>query len=320
MTWHPNSGVDIARARASMIHRARQYFDDHDVLEVLTPALSQTAVTDPNIDSIAALLNDKTLYLHTSPEYMMKRLIAAGFPDIYQVCRVFRDAESGRRHQPEFTMIEWYRLGFDLDSIIEDAICLITALVDSRSLERPKIVTYSDVYKETLSIDPLSASIATLIDIADADESLRQSVRDDRDAWLDLVFATQISPGFDENRLTVVFHYPGSQASLARICPQDAAVADRFEVYLGAVELANGFVELTDADQQLARFEEDRDVRSADGKRDVAIDYKLIEALRAGMPECAGVALGLDRLLMIAEGLSDIADVMTFTPGGHRAG
>ncbi|MDH3440150.1 MAG: EF-P lysine aminoacylase EpmA [Gammaproteobacteria bacterium] len=320
MTWQPNSGVDTARARASMIRRARRYFDDHDVLEVSTPALSQTPVTDPNIDAIAALLHDKKIYLHTSPEYMMKRLIAAGFPDIYQVCRVFRNAESGRRHQPEFTMIEWYRLGFDLDSIIEDAICLITTLADSRTLERPKVLSYSDVYKETLSIDPLSTSIATLIDIADADMSLQQSVGDDRDAWLDLVFATRISPCFDDDRLTVVFHYPGSQASLARICPQDATVADRFEIYLGAVELANGFVELTDADEQLSRFERDRDVRSAVGKRDVAIDYELIEALRAGMPECAGVALGLDRLLMIAEGLSDISDVMTFTPGGRRAG
>jgi len=319
MNWQPNSGVDIARARASMTRRARRYFDDHDVLEVFTPALSGTTVTDPNIDSIAALLNDGTAYLHTSPEYRMKRLIAAGFPDIYQVCRVFRDAESGHRHQPEFTMIEWYRLGFDLDGIIDDALDLITKLIDSRTFERPKKISYCDVFNEKFAIDPLSTSIDALIDIAGADEALQQSIGDDRDAWLDFAFATCVSPHFDDDRLTVVYHYPASQASLARLCPTDAAVADRFEIYLGEIELANGFVELIDADEQLRRFENDRERRSANGKPDVAIDYGLVGALRTGMPECAGVALGLDRLLMIAEGLDDITDVMTFTPGGQRA-
>ena len=318
MTWRPNSGVDIARARATTIRRARRYFDERDVLEVFTPALSRTTVTDPNIDSIAVLLNDKTFYLHTSPEYRMKRLIAAGFPDIYQVCRVFRNAESGRRHQAEFTMLEWYRLGFDLDSIIEDAVRLITSLVDAQTLERPNIVSYSDAFSEKLSIDPLSTSIAALIDVTEADEALQQSIGDDRDAWLDFAFATCVSPHFCDDPLTVIYHYPASQASLAKLCSQDAGVAERFEIYFGAVELANGFVELTDADEQLARFENERERRSADGKQDVAIDYGLIEALRAGMPECAGVALGLDRLLMIAAGLQDIADVVTFTPGGRR--
>ncbi|MBT8100520.1 MAG: EF-P lysine aminoacylase GenX [Gammaproteobacteria bacterium] len=318
MTWRPNAGVEIARARASMIRRARRYFDDQDVLEVFTPALSRNTVTDPNIDSVVASVNNSRYYLHTSPEYRMKQLLAAGFPDIYQVCRVFRNAESGRWHQQEFTMIEWYRRGYDLDSIAADAMRLITGLLDSRPLEPPKKISYSDAFKKKYSIDPLTAPIAELVDIAVADDALQQSIGDNRDAWLDLVFADRISPHFEDDRLTVIYHYPASQAALARRCPQDPEFADRFEIYLGAIELANGFVELTDADEQLTRFEKDRMQRVTDGKPEIAIDPGLIDALRAGLPECAGVALGLDRLLMIAEGLNDITEVMTFTPGGSR--
>lgn len=320
MTWQPNCGVATARARAIMLRRARNYFEAREVLEVWTPSLTNCGSTDPNIDSIQALLDDKACYLHTSPEFLMKRLLAAGYPDIYQVCRVFRGAESGPGHQPEFTLIEWYRRGFNLNAIIEDTVTLITTLLESLSLASPRLISYSDVFSHSMSVDPHTIAANALADILHADPHLRNSLGEDRDAWLDLAMATVVSPDFADDRLTAVYHYPASQASLARICPQDAAVADRFEVYLGPVELANGFVELTNPEEQLARFERDREIRATLGKQDVAIDYDFIDALRNGLPECAGVAVGLDRVLMIAEGRNNIGDVATFSPGGQRAG
>ena len=317
MSWMPTSGVEMALARASIVDKARQYFASQNVLEVFTPALSSTGVTDPNIDSVPAILGDRTVYLHTSPEFMMKRLIAAGFRDIYQVCRVFRDGESGPLHQPEFTMIEWYRLDFSLIDIIADCIDLVTEMLGADGARQPRIVSYSDIFAETLSIDPMTASPDRLADLLDADAQLRASIGKDRDAWLNLAMATLVAPHFADNGLTAIFHYPASQASLARLCPEEPTVAERFELYLGSVELANGFVELTDPNVQLQRFETERQLRAARGKPVVAIDDHLINALRFGLPPCAGVALGLDRLLMIAEGQDDIANVMTFLPGNQ---
>lgn len=318
MSWMPTSGVEIALARASTIDKARHYFASQNVLEVFTPALSSTGVTDPNIDSVRAMLGDQAVYLHTSPEFMMKRLIAAGFQDIYQVCRVFRDGESGPMHQPEFTLIEWYRLDFGLNDIIADCIDLVTEMLGTHGARQLRIVSYTDIFAETLSIDPLTASSDRLAELLNADAQLRASIGEDRDAWLNLAMATLVAPRFADNGLTVISHYPASQASLARLCPEDPTVAERFELYLGSIELANGFVELTDPDVQLQRFEKERQLRAASGKPVVAIDDDLIDALRSGLPPCAGVALGLDRLLMIAEGRNDIADVMTFLPGGRR--
>ncbi len=314
MTWQPNSGPGMARARAALLQRTRRYFEDRQVLEVTTPTLVSHAVTDPSIAALSVATDGGTARLHTSPEYCMKRLLAAGYPDIYQVCPVYRGGEQGRHHLAEFTMLEWYRRGFRLDAIIDDAVCLTGLLLEDRRLAEPLIIDYVEAMEAALSLNALAASAATLADALGADDSLRQTVGDDRDAWLDLAMATRVAAGFADDRLTVIRHYPASQASLARLCPADPDVADRFEIYLGAIELANGFVELTDADEQLRRFEADRDKREADGKPDVAIDMALIDALRAGLPDCAGVALGLDRALMIAEGRDSVDEVTTFTP------
>lgn len=318
MNWRPNSGPETARVRAALLQRTRSYFADRQVLEVTTPGLVSHSVTDPSISALSVTTGAGTARLHTSPEYCMKRLLAAGYPDIYQVCPVYRGGEQGRHHLAEFTMIEWYRLGFQLDEIIDDAVCLTGLLLDDLQLAEPLIINYSEAIEAALSLDAQTATAATLADALAADDPLRDAVGDDRDAWLDLAMATRVTTGFDANRLTVIRHYPASQASLARHCPTDPCVADRFEIYLGAIELANGFVELTDADEQLRRFEADRDKRKADGKQDIAIDMALIDALRAGLPDCAGVALGLDRALMIAEGREFIDEVTTFTPGGSR--
>jgi len=298
-----------------MLQRVRRHFADRDVLEVNTPILVSNAVTDPAIESMRASASAGSAWLHTSPEYAMKRMLAAGFPDIYQVCPVFRDGERGRLHLPEFTMIEWYRLGFGLGEIIDDCLSLAHTMLATVAIGEPAVIDYADAVNAALSLDMMAASPAELADALDVDDRLRQSLGDDRDALLDLAVATRVAPAFGSDRLTVLRHYPASQASLARRCPSNPVVADRFEVYLGEIELANGFVELTDADEQLRRFEADNARRVANRQQAVAIDTSLIDALRAGLPQCAGVALGLDRVLMIAQGRDSIDDVTPFTPG-----
>jgi lysyl-tRNA synthetase class 2 len=315
MSWKPIADVATARARAHMLDRARNYFRSQDVLEVCTPALQRSAPTDPNIASFEVILGSQPSFLHTSPEYCMKRLLAAGYPDIFQICTVFRDNESGRLHLPEFTMIEWYRIGFGLQQIMSDAVALTSKLISNLTLREPGFISYRQVFRDSMDIDPLTASAESIANALNADAGLRQSVGDDIDAWLDLAMATRIAETFPDDRLTVVFHYPASQAALARLCPRDAGVADRFEIFIGAIEIANGFVELNDSEEQLERFESDNQRRGNAGLPVHEIDANLIGALRDGMPASAGVALGLDRVLLIDEALDDIRNVMTFMPG-----
>ena len=241
--WRPSSDAAAARRRAGMLGRARRYFAGEDVLEVSTPALGLYAASDPNVDSLTACSSSGARYfLHTSPESCMKPLLAAGYPDIYSIGPVFRDGELGRRHVPEFTMIEWYRLGFGLHAIIDDTVCLIAACLEEPALEKTARRTdYAAAFREFGDIDPFVATNAELAAAATADERLRREIGHERDAWLDLVMASRVARRFPADRLTVVRHYPASQAALARLCPGDASVADRFEVFLGPVELANGF-------------------------------------------------------------------------------
>lgn len=244
----------------------------------------------------------------------MKRLLAAGYPDIFSICRVFRDGECGRRHQPEFTMIEWYRLGFGLREIVADTVAVVQAALPDRSgAADPVTIDYRDCFLQLLDVDPLTADIDELARVANADTDLRQSIGTHRDDWLDLILATHIAPTFSTDRLTVLRHYPASQAALARLCPKDARVADRFEVFFGAVELANGYVELTDATEQLRRMQDDNAARRKRNRKVRPHDTSLLAALEAGLPDCAGVALGLERLQMIHDNTDDIRDVLTFS-------
>lgn len=314
--WRPVAGVDIARLRASMLDAARNYFASENVLLVDTPALSLSAVSDPNIESVLARLKldpDVDYFLHTSPEYPMKRLLAAGFPDIGQICRVFRDGESGSRHQPEFTMLEWYRRDFDLDSIIGDTERMLERLLGPDCLSsEPQRLSYREAFLHYAGIDPLLAETSRLADSANADADLRAAIGNNRDAWLDLLMVTTIAPAFEPGRLTCIAHYPASQAALARLCPADSALADRFEIFYGDIELANGYVELTDNDEQRRRFELDQATRRQRGQAPRPIDMTLLDALESGLPDCAGVAAGFDRLLMIRAGLHDIRQVQHF--------
>lgn len=314
--WRPASGPDAAASRAALLRRVRAYLDATEVLEVDTPALSPSAVSDVHIESFEIannVIGDRPLYLHTSPEFFMKRLLAAGYPDIYSICRVFRDGEAGRKHQPEFTMIEWYRLGMNLGDIIHDTIQLIDAALDgSISLNTENRLDYAQALKVCCDIDIRAASVDELARVAGADDRLRRAVGDDRDGWLDLLLSTRVIPEFPPDRLTVLQHYPASQGALARLCPDDPNCADRFEVFLGPVELANGYVELTDAAEQAARIVADNQSRERCGQAVRPVDQHLLAALATGLPDCAGVAMGLERLQMIHDKTDDIRDVITF--------
>ena len=300
-----------------MLQRVRRYFEAAGVLEVDTPALSPYAASDTHIESFEipqSLLSSRALYLHTSPEFCMKRLLAAGYPDIFSISRVFRDGESGTRHQPEFSLIEWYRLNAGLGEIISDATRLIhAALANGTAVLEAHCFDYVDCFRQTLDIDPLTVSIDGLANAADADSDLRRSIGENREDWLDLVLATRIAPTFAKDRLTVLRHYPASQAALARLCPSDPALADRFEIFMGDIELANGYVELTDAAEQLRRLRADDADRRRRGRRRRPHDAKLLAAQQSGLPECAGVAVGFERLQMIYDNTDDIRDVISFS-------
>ena len=316
--WAPSCKPTAAASRALLLRRLRDHFAAENILEVDTPALSQFAVSDVQIESleVRSTLSAAPLYLHTSPEFCMKRLLAAGYPDIYSICRVFRDGESGQCHQPEFTMIEWYRHDMTLSEIARDTTDAIHAALGNRiEVAEVQTVEYLDAMTDICGLQPLTASIDELAAAAGADESLRRSVGDARDDWLDLLVATRIAPTFARDRLTVLRHYPAGQAALARLCPLDERVADRFEVFFGELELANGYVELTDANEQARRTQNDQRERAARGHPLRPLDEELIAALQHGLPGCAGVAMGLERLHMIHDDTDDIRDVVTFAFG-----
>jgi len=314
--WRPSGGLSAARHRASMLGSARQFFARHDILEVDTPALSRSAVTDPAIESMAGSLAADpgyAIYLHTSPEFAMKRLLCAGWPDIFQICKVFRDGEIGRRHQPEFTMIEWYRLNVTLPQMMQETADFIAGLLPRESLTAPpQYLSYTDAFIHHAGVDPLRATLAELTGATGADRDLAAALGENRDHWLDLLMSDRVAAGFPRDRLTVLHHYPASQAALARLCPDNAQLADRFEIFLGELELANGYRELTDASQQRQRFLDDQATRRRHRQPVQPLDEALLAAMAHGLPECCGVAVGLDRLLMIALDTGDIRTVQSF--------
>ncbi len=297
-----------------MLQRLRGYFEEQAVLEVDTPALSRTAVSDTQIESLeVGSMLTSPLFLNTSPEFAMKRLLAAGFPDIYSICRVFRDGEAGALHQPEFTMIEWYRHDYDLHQIINDTLRLICAGLDKPDLGNTcHILSYREAFLDATGLDPATASCNELLRAADADDDLRAAIGDERDDILDLLLATRVVPSFRPGSLTVLQHYPASQAALARLCTDDDRLAERFEVFMGSVELANGYVELTDDEQLRQRVRVDQQLRERRGKAIRPLDDALLDAHTHGLPDCAGVAMGLERLHMVYANCSNIRDVITF--------
>jgi lysyl-tRNA synthetase class 2 len=310
--------LETLQVRAGLLAKIRDFFRQAGVLEVETPVCSRFGVPDPAIESFTTRYTGPgaplgaVRYLHTSPEFPMKRLLAAGSGPIYQLCRVFRNGELGRLHNPEFTLLEWYRPGYDHHDLMTEVAALVDALAP-QPLKQERL-SYAEAFQRLLRIDPHSASADSLraCAIEQGIPGAEALSLDRREAWLDLLLSHRIEPHLGVDGMTFLYDYPATQAALARVRPGDLPVAERFELYLAGVELANGFHELTDAHEQRARFLEEKRRREAMGLPEVPIDECLLAALEAGMPPCAGVALGVDRLLMLLTGRSQIRDVIAF--------
>jgi len=317
-SWRPTASLEMIRSRARFLAKIRAYFEQTGVVEVETPVCSFHAATDPAIESFQLTYSGpgfpapQPLYLQTSPEFPMKRLLAAGSGAIYQICKAFRNGESGRQHNPEFTLLEWYRPGFNHHQLMEDVATLVNSV-----LPKPRAVeylSYSEIFMYYLNIDPYHATTSELQQcakqhhIADAERLDLTS----KDGWLDLLLTHCIEARLGQNRLSFVYDYPASQASLAKIGTSSPPLAERFELYLEGMELANGFHELTDADEQRQRFNQDLEQRRIQGQPTVPMDKNLLAAMTAGLPDCAGVALGIDRLLMQITHATHIDEVLSF--------
>jgi lysyl-tRNA synthetase class 2 len=313
--WQPTATLAALRLRAGMLAEVRSFFAARGVLEVETPILSAGAVSDPHIESLSTRIAGRgnPWFLSTSPEFPMKRLLAAGSGDIYQVCKAFRDAEIGRWHNCEFTMIEWYRLGFDDAALMSEVETLAALLLaPHRRLAPAERLTYAAALRRHAGVDIHTDGDAAL-ERAAAAHGIDSPAGLDRDAKLDLLMGMVAGPQLGRDRPCFICDYPASQASLARLKPGLPAVAARFEFYLDGIELANGFHELANATEQRARFAQDLAVRGARGQAQPPMDERLLAALEAGMPDCAGVALGFDRLVAVALGAAGLAEAMAFT-------
>ena len=315
--WTPSASRAALRLRAWLNRLVREFFHVRNVLEVETPVMSRAGNTDPNIASFQLQFSGRTdgaprtRWLRTSPEFALKRLLAAGIGDCYELGRVFRDGEAGVRHNPEFTLLEWYRVGWDHHRLAQETVQLVQqALALCGRTAEVNECTYAELYRQALGVDAF----------ADSEQRLQQAMGEvhidpdglSRDDWLDLLMTHRIQPAFPADRITVVHDFPASQCALARIRHDVHPVAERFELYLGPLELANGYHELVDADEQTRRFHHDLQRRMARDLPQPPVDDRFLQALQAGLPACAGVALGVDRLLMAMLGTDRIADVLAF--------
>ncbi|EWH10062.1 poxB regulator PoxA [Catenovulum agarivorans DS-2] len=314
--WQPSANIATLKQRARIISQIRQFFANRNVLEVETPSLSQHGVTDLHLDNLtthyggAGFAQGVDLYLQTSPEFAMKRLLAAGSGCIFQLAKAFRDDEFGRQHNPEFTMLEWYRVGFSRVDLMNEVAELVKLVLN---VPHCKAYTYQQLFIEYLQLDPLACNVKQLTDkLQQLQRTDIVEIADDKTSLLQIMFAEFIEPKMAQDAPCFVYHFPAEQASLARLNQQDQRVAERFELYYRGIELANGFDELTNANEQLERFEQDNQLRMQYGKCAKSIDMRLIAALNAGLPQCSGVALGVDRLIMLALGATGIEEVIAF--------
>jgi elongation factor P--(R)-beta-lysine ligase len=314
--WRPSATLATLKARAALLAQARRFFAARSVLEVDTPALINYPVTDVHIHSAMVQLpgaSRRNFFLHTSPEFAMKRLLAAGSGDIYQICHVYRGEEGGRLHNAEFTLIEWYRVGWSMSELISEVEIFAGELLAAAAGGLPERIDYQHAVEAAVGLNPLTATVPELAACAvERGLESRFATGLGRDELLDWLMGVCIGPQLGQRGLCTVQRYPASQASLARLDPKDARVALRFELYRGGVELANGFEELAAAPEQQARFAADQRERERRGLPAVAADELLLEALRAGLPPCAGVAVGFDRLLMLTLGAGSLEEVLSF--------
>ncbi|WP_100638596.1 EF-P lysine aminoacylase EpmA [Marinobacter salexigens] len=311
--WQPTASRAAMKSRAQQSAFVRGFFAQRDVLEVETPILGRCGVTEPNLDGISAQVDVQGIkggWLQTSPEYHMKRLLAAGSGSIYQISKVFRNGERGSRHNPEFSMLEWYRTGFDDKALMQEVADLVCGWLQC---PRPQVTSYREAMITWADIDPFVATERDLHQRCGKWLEPEQLKDLSRDGCLDLLMSFAVEPNLGIAAPVFINQYPASQASLARISKVDGFdVAHRFELYIDGIELCNGYWELTNAEEQRARFEADNRLRIADGKPEMEVDEAFLAAIEHGLPDCAGVALGLDRLLMLKVGTRNIADVQAF--------
>ncbi len=306
--WRPAAAAGQLRERARLLRDIREYFSGQAVMEVETPLISSAGNPDPEIESIKTVDGG---YLRTSPEFPLKRLLAAGSGDIFEMGRVFRAGESGRSHNPEFTLLEWYRNGFSYHRLMDEVAALVRHCGHGKFDHWPQQkLSYQQLFLRSLDLDPFTASEQELC--AKAKKYGIDDIELDRRQWLDLLISVVIQAELPVNQLTFVYDFPADQAALSRVRPGEPPVAERFELYLGRTELANGYQELTDGQEQRRRFEAENAQRENRGQASCEVDHHLLEALESGMPECAGVALGVDRLLMAIVGAESIDEVTAF--------
>jgi elongation factor P--(R)-beta-lysine ligase len=314
--WQPSLAMDLLPLRATILNQIRQFFAERKVLEVETPLLSHATVTDKHLHSFqsdyyfADGQQKQTLYLQTSPEFAMKRLLAAGSGAIYQLCKAFRNrGESGCYHNPEFTMLEWYRPGFNHHELMDEVEALLKLILNCQSAQR---FTYCELFQHFLQINPYQASIQQLKETAKQFQIVTENLDDlGQDDWLNLLMTHLIEPKLPAHPI-FIYDFPASQAALARLRPGNPALAERFEVYVQGLELANGFHELSSPSEQRQRFINDLTQRQKIGAAAIPIDERLLAALEHGLPDCAGVALGIDRLILLAANKSCLHEVMAF--------
>ncbi len=316
--WRPTAGLAALKRRAAMLAELRAFFAERGVLEVETPLLSAETTLDLHLEPLSSRaeapgVERARMYLQTSPELAMKRLLAAGSGSIYQVCKAFRGGERGRWHNPEFTILEWYRVGWDVHRLMREVAALIeTLLAGSRRLEPAIYVSYADLMLRHAGIDPHEASIEVLRRAVEDSPSRVDTSGLDRDDLLSRLFSERVEPRFAPDRVTVVFDYPASQAAMARLNASDPRTAERFEAYVGSIELANGYGELCDPAEQRQRLERDLAGRRGAGRPLPPMPSRFLAALESGLPPCAGVALGLDRLLGLELGAGSIDELIPF--------
>jgi lysyl-tRNA synthetase class 2 len=317
--WQPACSVELMRSRAHMLRSIRNYFLEQSVLEVETPLLGRAIGTDPQLSYFSTEFNwiplRQTLYLQTSPEFSMKRLLATGSGSIYQICKSFRNGESGRFHNPEFTLLEWYRIGFNLSRLMDDCDALIQSLFkDQRPLDPTQRISYQEVFQRCTGLNPLRFSYEDYSAYA-RDNDMSEAVDicgRDHPLWLDFLFSHKVQPYLAKNALCMVYGYPACLSSLARLNEHDPLTTDRVELFIDGVELGNGYYELTQAEEQERRFDEELAIRNKRKLPASVKDTRLIAALAAGLPDCSGMAIGLDRLLMVLLQKTSIDQVLCF--------
>lgn len=316
-SWQPTASAEALVARSEICWRIREYFHQSGFIEVHTPTLSRDTVVDRHIEPFSVFANaigmtgeDSTYYLQTSPEFCMKRLVASGLTAIYQICPAFRAGEKGAQHNPEFTMVEWYRVGDDQQAGID---LLVSVVQAATRIEATTQLTYRQAFSEQVGVDPLDASVEHLGEIASKRiDGITASWGTDRDDWLNLLFSHLVQPKLGGSQPAVVTNYPASQSALARISDSDSATAERFELFWQGVELANGYHELTDASELEQRNALVNRQRQADGHPALPGESRLLNAMHSGLPGCAGCALGLDRLVMAVLQENDLSSVVAF--------